>query len=110
MRFKLVAVVFVASCLPAVAQPVPHAVAAQGSISIVRGVAHVREGADGTYIELERPGATRSITGFVPFGDKPTFRDLVGVDGSNVQIAGVVVLDGGAEIVMTDPTQLIVLN
>ena len=110
MRLTSVAVVFLASCLPAIAQQVPHSVAAQGSISVLRGVAHVKEGAEGTYIELERPGATRSITGFIPFGDESTFHDLVGVEGSTVVMAGVVVLDGGAEIVMTDPTQLIIVN
>jgi hypothetical protein len=110
MRFTLVAVVFLASCLPAIAQQVPHGVAAQGSISVLRGIAHVKEGAEGTYIELERPGVTRSITGFIPFGNKSSFNELVGVDGSNVILAGVVVLDGGAEIVMTDPSQLVIVN
>jgi hypothetical protein len=74
MWFKLAALIFVASCVPTVAQPAsPHSLAAQGYISVVRGRAHVEDGAQGTYIKIDRPGATRSVTGFIPFGDKPTF-------------------------------------
>lgn len=51
MRFKLAALVLAASCLPATAQPpIVNALTAQGSVSAVRGLAHVEEGAQGTYI------------------------------------------------------------
>lgn len=116
MRFKLAALVLAASCIPAIAQPAithpggANALAVQGSISALRGTAHVVEGAQGTYIHLEIPGATRTIVGFIPFGDEPTFSNLKDAEGRTVVIAGVVVLDGGAEIVMTDPNQLAVIG
>lgn len=106
MRFKLVAAILVASCLPAIAAPL----AAQGSISAVRGRAHVEEGAEGTYIQIERPGATRSVAGFIPFGDESTFPGLSDLDGRTVQIAGVVGVDGQPLITLTDPDQLTVVN
>ena len=60
MRFKLAALILAASCLPAFAQyDSPHFT--QGAISILSGRAHIMEGAEGTYIEIERPGATRKI-------------------------------------------------
>lgn len=106
MRLKLVAAILVASCLPAIAEPL----AAQGSVSVVRGRAHVEEGAQGTYIRIENPGATRSVAGFIPFGDEPTFPGLSDIDGRTVEIAGVVVLDGQPLIIMTDPNQLAVVS
>lgn len=111
MRLRAVALIFFASCLPAVAQPLPpHLLAAQGYSSVVRGRAHIVEGAEGTYVKIESPGATRSVTGFIPFGDEPTFPYLPDIEGRTVDLAGVVVLDGGLYIVMTDPNQLAVVN
>ena len=116
MRLKLAALLLAASCLPAAAQSIithpggANALAVQGSITALRGTAHVTEGAEGTYIHLDVPGATRTVTGFIPFGDKSTFRNIDSIEGRTVVIAGVVVLDGGAEIVMTDPAQLAVIG
>lgn len=106
MRFKFVTLMIIASCLPAVAEPL----ASQGSISVVRGRAHVEEGALGTYIEIERPGSTRSVAGFIPFGDEPTFPAMSDIDGRIVEIGGVVAMDGRVLIVMTDPDQLAVVS
>ena len=106
MRFNLVACILVASCLPAIAEPL----ASQGSSSVVRGRAHVEERALGTYIEVERPDLTRTVAGLIPFGDEPTFPGLSDIDGRTVEIAGVVVFDGQPSIVMTDPNQLAVVS
>ena len=110
MRFKLAALILAASFPPAYAQTdSPHLIA-QGSISVLRGVAHITEGAEGTYIAIERPGATRRVVGFIPFGDEPTFPQLSRAEGRRIEIAGVVGLDGGAMITMTDTNQLIILD
>ncbi len=110
MRFTLVALILAASALPAMAQlDSPH-LAAQGSISALRGRAHVLEGAEGTYIEIEMPNANRQVVGFIPFGDEPTFPMLGRAEGRTVEITGVIGLDGRAMITMTDPTQLAVLD
>lgn len=110
MRFKLTTLILIASCLPAVAQPPSPHLTAQGYVSLVRGRAHIKEGAEGTYIEIERPDATGRVSGFIPFGDEPTFPELAEIEGRTVEIAGVVVLDGGPMIVMTDPNQLAVVD
>jgi hypothetical protein len=55
-----------------------------------------------------RPGATRKVVGFIPFGDEPTFPQLSNAEGHTIIIAGVVGLDGGAMITMTDTNQLMV--
>jgi hypothetical protein len=108
MRFKLVLLILAASCLPAVAQlNSPHLT--QGSVSVMRGRAHIIEGA-GTYIEMEMPNATRRVVGFIPFGDEPTFPQLARAEGHIVQIAGVVGLDGSAMITMTDTNQLAIVD
>ena len=108
MRFKLVFLVLAASCFPAVAQiDSPHLT--QGSISILRGRAHIIEGA-GTYIELEMPNATRRVVGFIPFGDEPTFPQLARAEGHVVEVSGVVGLDGSAMITMTDTNQLAIMD
>jgi hypothetical protein len=100
MRFKLIALVFVASCLPAMAAPLPS----QGNFAVVEGRAHIERGAQGTYIHIDRPGT--DVVGFVPFGDDGAFPGLFELDGRKVAIQGVVVLDGRVMIVMTDPDQL----
>jgi len=109
MRFKLVLLILAASCLPAVAQlNSPHLT--QGSISVLGGRAHIVEGAEGTYIEIERPNATRRVVGYIPFGDEPTFPQLARTEGHVVEVAGVVGLDGEAMITMTDTTQLAIVD
>ncbi len=108
MRFKLIFLILAASCLSAVAQiNSPHLT--QGSVSVLRGRAHIMEGA-GTYIELEMPNATRRIVGYIPFGDEPTFPQLTRAEGHIVEVTGVVGLDGSAVITMTDTTQLAILD
>ena len=108
MRFKLVPLILAVSCFPAVAQiNSPHLT--QGSISALRGRAHIIEGA-GTYIEIEMPNATRRVVGYIPFGDEPTFPQLSRAEGHVVEVSGVVGLDGGAMITMTDTTQLTILD
>jgi hypothetical protein len=109
MRFKLVALFLATSCLPAVAQlNSPHL--QQGAISTLRGRAHILEGAAGTFIEIERPDATRRVVGFIPFGDEPTFPAVAHAEGHTVAVIGVVGLDGEAMITMTDPNQLVILD
>ena len=76
----------------------------------MRGVAHITEGAEGTYIAIDRPGATRRVVGFIPFGDEPSFPQLSRAEGHLVLVAGVIGLDGGAMITMTDPEQLTILD
>ena len=112
MRFTLVTSLLIASCLPAMAQlsSTLHLLTPQGNIASVRGRAHVIEGAQGTYIEVGTPGSLRSVTGFIPFGNEPTFRNLPNIEGRTVQIDGVVVLDGRPVIVMSDPDQLVVVD
>jgi hypothetical protein len=111
MRFKLLTLIVVASCLPAAAQSLGPRLQSvvQGNGVTVDGRAHVYRGAQGTYISIENPGLTRSITGFIPFGDEPTFPGLSGLDGRRVQISGVVYSDGRAIILMNDPAQLRVM-
>jgi hypothetical protein len=100
MRFKLIALVFIAPCLPAIAAPLPP----QGNFTVVEGRAHIVRGAEGTYVRLERPGS--AIAGFIPFGNEGTFPGLRRLEGRKVAIQGVVVLDGEAMIVLSDPDQL----
>jgi hypothetical protein len=109
MRFKLALFILAVSCLPAGAQ-LNSPNLTQGSISVLRGRAHIIEGAEGTYIEIEMANATRRVVGYIPFGDKPTFPQLARAEGHIVQVAGVVGLDGGAMITMTDSTQLAVMD
>lgn len=107
MRFKLIAFVFVASCLPALAAPLAAMAAPlppQGNFTVVEGRAHIERGAQGTYVRLERSGS--EIAGFIPFGNDGTFPGLRELEGRKVAIQGVVVLDGEAMIVLSDPDQL----
>jgi hypothetical protein len=111
MRFKLLTLIVVASCLPAAAQSLGPRLQAvvQGSGVTVGGRAHVYRGAEGTYINIENPGLTRSVTGFISFGDEPTFPGLSALDGRRVEISGVVYSDGRALILMNDAAQLRVM-
>ena len=113
MRFTLATLVLVlaASCLPAMAQPLTgREIAAEGNAATVSGRAHIEEGAEGTYVQLERPGAAQSVAGFIPFGDKHAYPGLYDIEGREVAITGVMAADGGLLIMMTDPDQLAVLS
>jgi len=111
MRFAFATCILVLACFPALAQPEsPHMSAIQGNIAVVRGRVHIEKGAEGTFINIDFPGASRSIAGYISFGDEPTFRGLSDLEGRTVVISGMVVLDGRAIILMTDPAQLAVVN
>jgi hypothetical protein len=107
MRLKLATLIFVASCLPALAQPgLSHRFPAQGSAAVVEGRAYVERGAQGTYIHVDDPRLNSPVTGFVPFGSQS--RDLWALDGRRVQMAGVLFWDGRPKIVISDPRQLMI--
>jgi len=108
MHRKFSAIILILSCLPAAAEDVGPRLQqlVQGKAVTIGGRAHVKRGAEGTFIEIENPGLSRQIAGFISFGDEPTFPGLSRVDGRNVEITGAVVMDGRAMIVMYDPNQL----
>ena len=108
MRVKLLTLIVVASCLPAAAQSLGPRLQSvvQGSGVTIGGRTHVYRGAEGTYIDIENPGLTRSISGFISFGDETTFPGLSDLNGRNVEITGVVYSDGRAIILLNDPDQL----
>ena len=101
MHLKVTALVFAASCLPAVASPLP----AQGNGAIVSGRAQIERGAQGTYIVIDGTGGP-TVTGYIPFGNESSFPDLADLDGRMVTITGVVYWYGGPKITLTDPAQL----
>ena len=111
MRFKLLTLIVLASSLPAAAQSMGPQLQSvvQGSGVTVGGRAVVYRGAEGTYINIENPGLTRSISGFISFGNEPTFPGLSDLNGRNVEITGVVYADGRALINLNDPAQLRVM-
>ena len=110
MRFKLLALMMVASSLPALAEPAtPSQLVSQGSVTTLRGIAHIERSPQGTYITLENPYYTRTYAGFVALGNDGTFPDLFELEGRNVEINGVLVLDGRAFITMLAPGQLRVM-
>jgi hypothetical protein len=103
MRFKLVSLFFIASCLPALADSLP----AQGNRAIVSGRAQVERGAQATYIYIDSVrGRAPAVIGVIPFGSENSFPDLAMVDGHQVTIHGVVYWDGAPKITLTDPRQL----
>ena len=108
MRCKLSAILLILSCLPAAAQNLSprlqHLV--QGNGVTISGRAHVMRHAEGTYIEIENPRLSRQIAGFVAFGNQSTFPGLYDLDGRDVEITGIVVMDGHALIQMNDQRQL----
>ena len=101
MRFKLVSLFFIASCLPALADPLP----AQGNGVIVSGRAQIERSAQGTNIVIDA-GRGPAVTGFIPFGNEGAFPDLTGLDGRQVTISGVIYWYGAPKITLTDPRQL----
>jgi len=65
--------------------------------------------AAGTFIEIERPNATRWVVGFIPLATSP-LSPRWHAEGHIVAVIGGVGLDGEAVITMTDPNQLVILD
>lgn len=105
-----VAALFALTSVPALALPLPNQVLSGGDDTIVQGTAHVYDGALGTYIYVDRPESATTVAGFIPFGDQNQYPDLDEVDGRQVQIHGVVAMDGLPLITMTAPDQLAVIG
>ena len=105
-KLKLLAAFLVLTTVPAMASPVLSG----GDGTVIEGLAHVEEGAFGTYVVLDRPGAATPVAGYVAFGNKSGFPDLYQLDGQRVQIHGVVSMYGMPLIQMTDPEQLQVVG
>jgi hypothetical protein len=97
MRFGLLALIAALGCASASA----HALPLQGSVTTFSGRAHVVQKGDSTYVTLDGPS---SGTGVVAFGNKSTFPDIFQLHGRNLQITGVVNVNG--RITLTDPRQI----
>ena len=111
MRFTLVMLILTASCLSAMARPpTPNILSAQGYISILRGRAHVVETGEGTYIQVYRPGETRAVFGFIPFGNGPTFPPMAEIEGRTIEIGGVLAIYGRPYIALTSADQLSIVR
>jgi hypothetical protein len=108
MRHKLSAVILLLSCLPAAAQDFGPRLQSlvQGNGVTIGGRAHVQRRAEGTYIALENPNLSLQVSGFIAFGNQTTFPGLYELDGRDVEITGIIVMDGHALIQMNDPRQL----
>jgi hypothetical protein len=102
VSLKLIALIFILSCLPALADPLP----AQGNGAIVSGRAHVERTAQGTYIHVDAGRDGTAVAGYIPFGHHGSYPDLDMIDGRQVTMTGVVLWDGRAMITLTDPRQL----
>ena len=111
MRFELLTLIMVGFSLPAAAQSLEPRLQSvvQGNGVTIGGRASVHRGAQGTYIDIENPALIRPVSGFVSFGNEPTFPGLSDLNGRNVQISGVVYSDGRALINLNDPDQLRVM-
>ena len=111
MRLTFLALVMAVSSIPALAEPAtPASLISQGSVTTIRGRAHIEQNAQGTFIALENPYSRRAVAGFVPFGGDGAFPDLESLEGRSVEISGVLVLSGRAYITMLDPNQLRVMG
>ena len=106
MKLKLLAAFLVLGTVPALAAPVLSG----GDDTVIRGRAHVEEGAFGTYVVLDRPGAATQVAGYVAHDNLSGFPDLYQLDGQRVQIHGVVSMYGMPLIQMTDPDQIEVIG
>jgi hypothetical protein len=108
MHRKLSAILLLFSCLPTAAQEfeprLQHLI--QGNGVTIGGRAHVLRRAEGTYIAIENPHLSLQVAGFIAFGNQGSFPGLYDLDGREVEITGVVVMDGGATIEMNDRRQL----
>jgi len=108
MHRKLSAVLLILSCLPAAAQDFGPRLQqlTQGNGVTIGGRAHIERRAQGTYIEIENPHLSLQVAGFIAFGNQSTFPGLYDIDGRDVEITGIVVMDGRAVIQMNDTRQL----
>ena len=112
MRLKALAVLLTLSSIPTA---LPAAAADRGAIvqgagATVSGFAHVRRGAEGTYIELESSGPARNIAGFIAFRNEGTFPGVMALNGRRVQMSGMVVLYGRPMIALNAPEQIQVIR
>ena len=81
MRFKFLALMMVASSLPALAEPAtPGHLVSQGSVTTIRGRAHVERTPLGTYVTLENPYYNLEGLG-MRFAASPRHADLLLVTG-----------------------------
>src|SRR5690242_15431076 len=98
MRYKLSAILLILSCLPAAAQDfgplLQHLV--EGNGVTVGGRAHLERRAEGYYIDIDNPHLSLQVAGFIAFGNQSTFPGLYDIDGRDVEITGIVVMDGRA--------------
>ena len=108
MCLKLLAALLALSSIPATAAD--RGAIVQGAGATVSGFAHVRRGAEGTYIELENSGQARSIAGFIAFRNEGTFPGVMELNGRRVQMTGMVVLYGRPMIAVNAPEQLRILR
>ena len=104
-KLKLLAAFLVLSTVPAAAD-----VLAGGDNAVFEGRAHVEQGAFGTYVMLDRPGAASEVAGYVARGNEGGFPDLYQLDGQRVAIHGVVSMYGMPLIQMTTPEQIEVVG
>ena len=112
MRLKVLAVLLALSSIPTAipAAAADRNVMVQGAGATVTGFAHVRRGAEGTYIELENSGQARNIAGFIAFRNEGTFPGVMDLTGRRVQMTGMVVLYGRPTIMVNAPEQLRVIR
>jgi hypothetical protein len=108
MRRKLSAIFLILSCLSASAQEFGPKLQnlTQGSGITIGGRAHIIRAPQGTYIKIENPNLSLQVYGFVAFGNQPTFPGLYDIDGRDVELTGIIVMDGRAIIQMNDARQL----
>ena len=108
MRRKLSAIILMLSCLPAAAQEFGPRLQnlTKGSGITIGGRAHIIRAPQGTYIEIQNPNLSLQVFGFVAFGNQPTFPGLYDLDGRDIELTGIIVMDGRAVIQMNDPRQL----
>jgi len=108
MHRKLSAIILILSTLPAAAQKVGRGLQQliQGNGVTISGRAHIERRAEGTFIEIENPNLSLRVAGFVPFGNQSGFPGLYDLDGRDVEISGIVVMDGRPLIQLSDPKQL----
>jgi hypothetical protein len=108
MHRKLSAILLILSGLPAAAQDLGPRLqqVTQGVGVTVGGRAHIQRAAEGTYIAIQNPNLSTDVYGFIAFGNQTTFPDLFSLEGRNVEITGLIVMNGRAIIEMNDPRQL----
>jgi hypothetical protein len=108
MHRKLSAILLILSGLPAAAQDLGPRLqqVTQGVGVTIGGRAHIQRRAAGTFIDLENPHLSTDVAGFIAFGNQTTFPDLYSLEGRDVEITGLVVMNGRAIIQMNDPRQL----